>query len=156
AYRLPQLLAKQAVTVDHLSAGRLEFGIGAGWAALEHQMFGIGNTGHQVGRWSEALRLIGMLWTGARSNFDGRYFRLRDAVSDPKPLQRPHPPIWVGAARPAMLRLVARHADVWNWAGESLSEAVTAGRALRAACREIGRGPRAICWCAHVGFEPAE
>lgn len=155
-YRHPALLAKQAVTVDHLSGGRLEFGIGAGWAALEHQMFGIGNTGHQVGRLSEGLRLIGMLWTGAQSDFDGRYFQLRNAVSDPKPLQRPHPPIWVGAARPAMLRVVARHADVWNWAGDSLPEAVTAGRELRAACHEIGRDPRAIRWSAQFALDPAD
>lgn len=155
-YRHPALLAKQAVTVDHLSGGRLEFGVGAGWAALEHQMFGIGTTGHQVGRLSEGLRLIGMLWTGAQSDFDGRYFQLREAVSDPKPLQRPHPPIWVGAARPAMLRIVARHADVWNWAGESLSEAVAAGRELRAACQKIGRDPRAIRWSAQFALDPAD
>lgn len=155
-YRHPALLAKQAVTVDHLSRGRLEFGIGAGWAATEYQMLGIGDAGHQVGRLSEGLQLIGMLWTDARSDLDGRYFRLRDAVSDPKPLQRPHPPIWVGAARSAMLRVVARHADVWNWAGDSLPDAVTAGSELRAACHKIGRDPREIRWSAQFVLDPAD
>lgn len=155
-YRHPALLAKQAVTVDHLSGGRLEFGIGAGWAADEQQMFGIGDAGHQVGRFSEGMRIIDMLWTGAQSDFDGRYFRLRDAVSDPKPLQRPHPPIWVGAAKPAMLRQVARYADVWNWAGEGLAEAVAAGRQLGEACREIGRDPGTIRWSAQFVLDPAD
>ncbi|HEU5418314.1 MAG TPA: LLM class flavin-dependent oxidoreductase [Streptosporangiaceae bacterium] len=155
-YRHPALLAKQAVTVDHLSGGRLEFGIGAGWAAVEQQMLGIGSAGHQVGRLSEGLQLIGMLWTGARSDFDGRYFRLSDAVADPKPVQRPGPPIWVGAARPAMLRLAARYADVWNWAGDGLPEAVAAGRELTAACRQIGRDPAAIRWSAQFALDPAD
>jgi alkanesulfonate monooxygenase SsuD/methylene tetrahydromethanopterin reductase-like flavin-dependent oxidoreductase (luciferase family) len=155
-YRHPALLAKQAVTVDHLSDGRLEFGIGAGWAALEQEMFGIGNTGHQVGRLSEGLQLIKMLWTGRRSNFAGRYYRLKDAAADPKPLQRPHPPIWVGASGPAMLRLVARHANAWNWAGDSLADAVAAGRGLLAACREIGRDPAEIRWSAQFALDPVD
>jgi probable F420-dependent oxidoreductase len=155
-YRHPALLAKQAVTVDHLSGGRLEFGIGAGWAAVEHEMLGIGSSGHQVGRLSEGMRLIQMLWTGERSSFDGRYYQLRDAVADPKPVQEPHPPIWMGASGPAMLRLVARHADVWNWAGDSLADAVAAGRELLAACHQIGRDPAGIRWSAQFALDPAD
>jgi alkanesulfonate monooxygenase SsuD/methylene tetrahydromethanopterin reductase-like flavin-dependent oxidoreductase (luciferase family) len=152
-YRHPALLAKQAVTVDHLADGRLEFGIGAGWAALEHEMFDIGSPDHQVGRLSEGLQLIKRLWTQERSTLDGRYYRLRDAVANPKPIQRPHPPIWIGASGPMMTRLAARHADVWNWAGEGLEDARAAGEELNAACRLLGRDPQAIRWSAQFGFD---
>jgi alkanesulfonate monooxygenase SsuD/methylene tetrahydromethanopterin reductase-like flavin-dependent oxidoreductase (luciferase family) len=152
--RHPALLAKAAVTVDHLSGGRLEFGIGAGWSAAEHEMFGIGELDHLVGRFSEGLRVIDLLWTRDRSNFEGRYFRLRDAVGNPRPVQRPRPPIWIGASGPAMLRMTARHADVWNpAAGDTLDEVSALGRQLVEACREVGRDPAAIRWSAQFGFE---
>jgi alkanesulfonate monooxygenase SsuD/methylene tetrahydromethanopterin reductase-like flavin-dependent oxidoreductase (luciferase family) len=152
-YRHPALLAKQAVTVDHLSGGRLEFGIGAGWAMLEHDMFGIGSGDHQVGRLSEGLQLIKLLWTQERSSFDGHHYRLRDAVGNPKPVQRPRPPIWIGASGPMMLRIAAHHADVWNWAGEGLQDAIAAGRELISACREADRDPKEIRWSAQFGFD---
>jgi alkanesulfonate monooxygenase SsuD/methylene tetrahydromethanopterin reductase-like flavin-dependent oxidoreductase (luciferase family) len=152
-YRHPALLAKQAVTVDHLADGRLEFGIGAGWAALEHEMFDIGSPDHQVGRLSEGLQLIKLLWTQERSTLDGRHYRLRDAVANPKPVQRPHPPIWIGASGPMMIRLAARDADVWNWAGEGLEDAQAAGEELNAACRLLGRDPQTIRWSAQFGFD---
>src|SRR5437660_10556104 len=111
-YRNPALLAKIAVTVDHLSAGRLEFGIGAAWAEVEHKMYGIEGLDHRVGRLSESLRIIKSLWTEERTNFEGRYYHLTDAIANPKPAQKPHPPIWIGASGETTLRLVARHADV--------------------------------------------
>ena len=129
-YRNPALLAKLAVTVDHLSAGRLEFGVGAGWSNVEHEMYGIGELDHPAGRFSEGLCVLKLLWAQERSSFDGRFYRLRDAVSNPKPIQSPHPPIWIGAARPAMLRVTAAEADVWNWAGVGLDAAQDAGRQL--------------------------
>jgi alkanesulfonate monooxygenase SsuD/methylene tetrahydromethanopterin reductase-like flavin-dependent oxidoreductase (luciferase family) len=73
-YRHPALLAKAAVTVDHLSGGRLEFGIGAGWEKAEHDMFGIGDLDHLVGRFSERIQVIKLLWTQERSNFNGRFY----------------------------------------------------------------------------------
>ena len=152
-YRHPALLAQQAITVDHLAGGRLEFGIGAGWAALEHEMFGIGSPDHQVGRLSEGLQVIKLLWTQESSTFDGRYYRLREAVAHPKPVQTPHPPMWIGAAGPMMIRVVARHADVWNWAGEGLGDAQAAGGELNTACRQLGRDPRTIRWSAQFAFD---
>jgi F420-dependent oxidoreductase-like protein len=113
-YRHPALLAKEAVTVDHLSGGRLEFGIGAAWAEIEHSMYGIDGLDHRVGRLSESLQIIKSLWTEERTTFDGRYYHLNDAVGNPKPVQKPYPPIWIGASGETTLRLVARHADVWN------------------------------------------
>jgi len=111
-YRNPALLAKEAVTVDHLSGGRLEFGIGAAWAEIEHQMYGFEGLDHRVGRLSESLRIIKSLWTEERTNFDGRYYHMKDAIANPKPLQQPHPPIWIGASGETTIRLVARYADV--------------------------------------------
>jgi F420-dependent oxidoreductase-like protein len=139
-YRHPVLLAKQAVTVDHLSGGRLEFGIGAAWAEVEHSMYGIEGLDHRVGRLSESLQIIKSLWTQDRTNFEGRYYHLNDAIANPKPLQRPHPPIWIGASGESTLRLVARHADVWNAAGggdtEKMKETIAK---LEDACGAIGR-----------------
>ena len=118
-YRNPALLAKIATTVDHLSDGRLEFGIGAAWAANEHEMYGISGLDHRVGLFSEGLQVIRSLWTQERTNFDGRYFTMRNAVANPKPVQKPYPPIWVGSGGPTMLKLTARHADVWNASGSA-------------------------------------
>lgn len=151
-FRHPALLAKAAVTVDHLSAGRLQLGLGAGWAQVEHEMYGI-DVDHRVGRLAEGLRVLELLWGEERASFSGQHYRLRGAVANPKPVQRPRPPLWVGAGGPATLRIAARHADVWNPAGEGLEEAVAAGRRLIEACREIGRDPGEIRWSAQLGFD---
>lgn len=143
-YRHPVLLAKEAVTVDHLSGGRLEFGIGAAWAEIEHTMYGIEGLDHRVGRLSESLQVIKSLWTEERTNFDGRYYRLTDAIANPKPVQKPYPPIWIGASGDATLRLVARHADVWNLAGGDVGRVKDLVVKLEAACDEVGRERSAI------------
>ncbi|TAN35067.1 TIGR03560 family F420-dependent LLM class oxidoreductase [bacterium] len=144
-YRNPALLAKMAVTVDHLSGGRLEFGLGAAWAEIEHQMYGIEGLDHRVGRLSESLQIIKSLLTQERTNFDGRYYHLKDAISNPKPIQKPHPPLWIGASGPSTLRLVARHADVWNISGDNGVEFLSAliGR-FDEACGAVGRDPAEI------------
>lgn len=146
-YRNPALLAKVATTVDHLSGGRLEFGIGASWATNEHEMYGISGLDHRVGLFSEGLQVIRSLWTQERTDFDGRYYRMRNAVANPKPVQTPYPPIWVGSGGPSMLKLTARHADVWNAsgsAGRDVQAAVTGSLQLDEACAAIGRDPDAI------------
>jgi probable F420-dependent oxidoreductase len=151
-FRHPALLAKAAVTIDHLSGGRLELGIGAGWAPLEHEMFGI-DISHRVGRLAEGLRVMELLWTEERATFHGRHYQLREAVANPKPVQRPRPPLWIGAGGPAILRIAAEHADVWNPAGDGLDEARAAGRQLIEACEVIGRDPAEIRWAAQFGFD---
>lgn len=146
-YRNPALLAKIATTVDHLSGGRLEFGIGAAWAANEHEMYGITGLDHRVGLFSEGLQVIRSLWTEERTNFDGRYYKMRNAVANPKPVQRPYPPIWIGSSGPSMLKLTARHADVWNVAGNPefrVENAVARSHQLDDACAAIGRDPNEI------------
>ncbi|WP_249020146.1 LLM class flavin-dependent oxidoreductase [Conexibacter sp. S30A1] len=160
-YRNPALLAKIATTVDHLSGGRLEFGIGAAWAANEHEMYGISGLDHRVGLFSEGLQIIRSLWTQERTDFSGRYFTMKNAVANPKPVQKPYPPIWVGSGGPAMLRLTARHADVWNAsgpAGRDVAAAVDGSRQLDEACAKIGRDPAEIRRTVQLaaGNDPAE
>lgn len=146
-YRNPALLAKIATTVDHLSGGRLEFGVGAAWATNEHEMYGISGLDHRVGLFSEGLQVIRSLWTEERTHFDGRYYTMRNAVANPKPVQKPYPPIWIGSGGPSMLRLTARHADVWNASGPAARElegAVAGSQQLDEACAAIGRDPTEI------------
>jgi F420-dependent oxidoreductase-like protein len=144
-YRNPALLAKLAVTVDHLSGGRLEFGIGAAWAEIEHQMYGIEGLDHRVGRLRESLEVITSLWTKDRTTLDGRYYHFKDAIGNPKPIQKPHPPIWIGAGGPQMMEVVVRYADVWNSSGASTpQEATEKSKMLDAACLQAGRDPASI------------
>jgi probable F420-dependent oxidoreductase len=159
-YRNPALLAKLATTVDHLSGGRLEFGIGAGWATNEHEMYDIPGLEHRVGVFSEGLQVIRSFWTQQRTDFNGRYFTMTDAVANPKPVQTPHPPIWVGSGGPSMLKLTARHADVWNSTGRGghVDEFVARSRELDEACAAIGRNPDEIRRSVQLpaGDDPAE
>jgi F420-dependent oxidoreductase-like protein len=152
-YRNPALLAKEAVTVDHLSGGRLEFGIGAAWAEIEHQMYGIEGLDHRVGRLSESLRIIRSLWTEERTDFDGRYYRMKDAIANPKPVQKPYPPLWIGASGETTLRLVARYADVWNCAGGDADRIRELTEMLEKACTETGRNPAEIRRSLQFGWD---
>jgi F420-dependent oxidoreductase-like protein len=152
-YRNPALLAKEAVTVDHLSGGRLEFGIGAAWAEIEHQMLGFDGLDHRVGRLSESLKIIKSLWTEGRTNFDGRYYHFKDAIANPKPIQKPYPPIWIGASGATTLRLVARHADVWNIAGGDPDRVKELTAMLDEACGAVGRDPAEIRRSLQFGWD---
>jgi len=152
-YRNPALLAKEAVTVDHLSGGRLEFGIGAAWAEIEHEMYGIEGLDHRVGRLSESLRIIKSLFTEERTNFDGRYYHFKDAIANPKPIQKPYPPFWIGASGPTTLRLVARHADVWNIAGGDPARVKELTPMLEEACGAVGRDPSEIRRSIQFGWD---
>lgn len=157
-HRPPWMLAKLAVTVDHLSGGRLEFGIGAGYEPKSHAMYDI-SLEHRVGRLSESLQILKRLWTEERVTFEGRHYKLRDAIASPKPVQKPHPPIWIGAGGEQMVRVAARHADVWNGGGgtlmlsnrdfvEAAGKKLLAGsRALDEDCLKIGRDPETIRRC---------
>lgn len=151
-YRHPALLAKIAVTADHLSGGRLEFGIGAGFAEHERAMYAIDDR-HSVSRLREGLDILELLWSGQRASYDGKYFQLRDAIAAPTPVQKPRPPIWVGAGGPRMLRLAAERADFWNPAAGDLDAAAQAGESLRRLCEEAGRNPEAIGWSTQVAFD---
>ena len=137
----PALLAKRAVTIDHLSSGRMVLGIGAGWQINEHAAYGI-DLNRRVTRFAEAIQIIRELFAKDRTTFHGSFFRLTDAPCDPKPVQQPLP-ILVGARGPRMMRITARHANEWNaWA-----DADSAGplrHQLIEACEATGRDPATI------------
>ncbi len=143
-YRNPIVLAKMAVTVDHLSGGRLEFGIGAAWAQAEHGMYGLPGLEHRVGRLSESLQVIKSLFTQERTNFEGRYYQFHDAIANPKPIQKPHPPIWIGASGDSTLRLAARHGDVWNISGADTASIKQLIDKFEDACGAVGRNPAEV------------
>lgn len=145
-YRHPGVLAKTAVTVDHLSGGRLEFGLGAAWAEIEHTMLGLefGTVGQRIARLEEACRVIELLWSEDRTSFDGEHYHLVDAIANPKPVQ-PRPPIWIGGSgERKTLRVVAQHADVWNLAMGEVAEGVRLSGVLDEHCAAFDRDPAEI------------
>jgi F420-dependent oxidoreductase-like protein len=144
-FRHPVLLAKEAVTVDHLSNGRLDLGLGAGWYEPEHKLFGLDfpATPELVGRYREAVEMIDRLLRNDTTTYTGHYYRLRDAPMRPRPVQRPRPPLMLGAHRPKMLRIVAEYADAWNSFG-SVDDMRQRNAILDEHCELIGRDPRSI------------
>ncbi len=150
SHRHPGMLAKMAVTVDHLSGGRLEMGIGAGGDEMVHEMFGLplGPVRERIEALDEACQILELLWTQPRVSFSGRHYRLDGAVANPKPVQRPRPPLWIASSGERFgLRVVAEHADVWinaNQFGEDLAELVRLGGVLDRHCEAIGRNPDTI------------
>jgi alkanesulfonate monooxygenase SsuD/methylene tetrahydromethanopterin reductase-like flavin-dependent oxidoreductase (luciferase family) len=144
-FRHPALLAKQAVTVDHLAQGRLELGLGAGWFVEEHDVFGIEfpETKERVDRFAEAVALIDRYLTHDESSFEGAYYRLDGAFNRPAPVQQPRPPLMMGAHGPRMLKLVARYADTWNSFAPP-DELARRNEQLTALCEENGRDPASI------------
>ncbi|WP_306213800.1 LLM class flavin-dependent oxidoreductase [Actinoplanes sp. RD1] len=158
--RPPALLAKIATTVDLVSGGRLDFGIGAGsrtdipWARREYDAHGLpyGDAAHAAGSLAEALTIVRRLWTESEPfDFAGEHHRLTGAIGNPKPVQRPHPPIVVGGRSAKVLRIVAGHADLWNVPGGDLPDAVGRGKLLDRYCAEIGRDPAEITRSMHLG-----
>jgi alkanesulfonate monooxygenase SsuD/methylene tetrahydromethanopterin reductase-like flavin-dependent oxidoreductase (luciferase family) len=152
-FRPPAMLAKIAATVDAVSGGRLEFGIGAGsrpslpMARREYEANGLPyhDFAHSVGNLAEACTVIRRLWTAAQPfDFDGSYLHLTGAFGNPKPVQRPHPPILIGGRSTATLRVAAEHADRWNIPGGDIDDAVARSAMLDRFCAEIGRDPASI------------
>ena len=143
-HRSPAILAKQAVTVDHLSDGRLILGIGAAWNAREHAAYGLDfpPMRERVDRVGEALELIRALEGDARSTYEGEFYRLSDAPFEPKFVRR-RVPILIGTKGPRMMRHLARWADAWEGGG-SPEQMLALGRELDRACEEVGRDPAKI------------
>src|SRR5256714_6785544 len=145
-YRHPSILATEAVTVDHISRGRLEIGIGAAWHQPEHEALGVPfpSIKERAERLEEGLQVMRLLMTKDRANFKGRHYSLDHASYHPRPLQQPHPPIWIGAGREQlMLPIVARQADAWHAFG-SEETMVAKSRRLDQLAQEAGRDPKLI------------
>jgi F420-dependent oxidoreductase-like protein len=146
-YRHPGILAKMAVTVDHLSGGRLECGLGAGWAEREHTMFGLeyGTPGTRIARLAEACRVLKALWTQGETTFVGEHYTITDAIAHPKPVQQPYPPLWIGGrGERKLLRVVAEHGDVWNTTSRDIDEEIRLSGVLDRHCEAVGRDPTTI------------
>ena len=152
-FRPPALLAKIATTVDVVSGGRLDFGIGAGsrpslpWARQEYDAHGLPyhDFGDSVDALAEACTVIERLWTETEPfDFHGRHVQLTGAFGNPKPVQRPHPPILVAGRSARVLRVAAEHADVWNIAGVDLDDATARSALLDRYCADIDRNPASI------------
>ncbi len=145
-YRNPSLLAAEVVTVDHVSGGRVNLGIGAAWHEAEHRRLGFDfpPVKERAGRLEEAIQVVKALWTEDSADFDGRYYRLQGGAYRPRPVQQPHPPIWVGAMGERLtLPIVGRRADVWHGFGppEALARK---WEVVRRAAEESGRDPGEI------------
>lgn len=146
-FRHPALLAKMATTLDIISGGRLDFGIGSGSVEAEHDEAGFdwADMATRSERLGEALEIITRMFTGEPTSFAGRHYRVHDLPNVPPPVQQPGPPIVVGGAGPRWtLPLVARYADVWNVPTYALASLDDASTALDRACDRIGRDPMSI------------
>jgi alkanesulfonate monooxygenase SsuD/methylene tetrahydromethanopterin reductase-like flavin-dependent oxidoreductase (luciferase family) len=163
SFRNPALLAKMSATLQFLSGGRFVLGIGTGGEAAEHRAYGYdfppGRT--RVAALDEALRIIKVLWTEERVTFAGEHYRVEAAECAPKP--NPLPPIMVGAFRPQMLRLAARHADWWNVSSTGIAAYRAYLREFAQACDEVGRDSGTVrrawsggCLCAPTEADVAD
>jgi F420-dependent oxidoreductase-like protein len=146
-HRHPAVLASEVVTVDHLSGGRVECAIGAAWNESEHRELGFPfpSTRDRMDRLDEGVQVLRKLFTEDDVTFEGRHYRLENATFNPKPVQRPHPPIWIGGeGRTRTLPIAGRYADAWHgWASDAAELAEIASVIDRSA-EEAGRDPASI------------
>jgi alkanesulfonate monooxygenase SsuD/methylene tetrahydromethanopterin reductase-like flavin-dependent oxidoreductase (luciferase family) len=140
-YREPSLLAKITSTIDVISGGRLDWGIGAGWYENECRGYGYDfpEPKVRIAMLRECVEVVRSMWTEEETNYDGKYYKLVRGNCDPKPLQKPHPPIWIGGGGEQLtLRVVARYADYSNFGG-SLEEFARKREILKGHCLAVGR-----------------
>ena len=155
-HRHPSVLAKEIVTVDHVSNGRAILGIGAGWNEREHRAYGIPfpSAGDRVEMLDESLQIVESLFTQQRTTFRGQHYQLEDAPFAPKPVQQKLP-VLIGGTRPRMLKVIARHADLWDTSRDpkQLEEGLDQ---IRINCEEIGRDPAEIAVSSSFGADRLE
>lgn len=141
SYRHPSLTAKITSSIDVISGGRLDWGVGAGWYDHEYKAYGYEYPAPKVriGMLCEAVEIVTRMWTEADATFEGQYYQVSGAQCDPKPIQQPHPPIWIGGGGEQLtLRVVARLADKANFGGKP-EEWAHKREVLQAHCLEVGR-----------------
>ena len=161
-YRHPAVLANMAATLDVVSGGRLELGVGTGWSQEESGAYGIdlGTPRQRSDRFEEACQVLtGLLSPQPAITFCGRYYRLTDARCNPRPVQQPHPPICIGGhGEQRTLRTAARFAQHWNFGGGTPGQFSRARDVLYQHCADIGRDPADILLSSQVSFtgDPAE
>ena len=145
--RNPGLLAKMVATLDLLSGGRLDVGMGAGWYEPEYELAGIAfdPAGTRIARLGEATEIVARLLEGEELHYDGKHYRMEGAICRPGPQQEPRPPLWIGGKGDYLLKTAARVADGWNfsWIG-SIDAYEDRKQAADAACEAIGRDPKSL------------
>jgi F420-dependent oxidoreductase-like protein len=155
-YRHPAVLANMAATLDIVSDGRLELGIGTGWNQDESGAYGIelGTVKQRSDRFEEACEVIRSLLGQETTTFKGTFYQLTDARCDPKPVQRPHPPICIGGSgEKRTLRTAARFAQHWNFDTGTVEQFVRAREVLHRHCADIGRDPAEILLSSQVRYD---
>jgi alkanesulfonate monooxygenase SsuD/methylene tetrahydromethanopterin reductase-like flavin-dependent oxidoreductase (luciferase family) len=156
-YRHPAVLANMVATLDIVSEGRLDLGVGAGWNEEESGAYGIplGSPRQRSDRFEEACQVLIGLLSDEKTEFSGHYYTLTGARCEPKPVQQPHPPICVGGSgEHRTLRTAAMYAQHWNFVGGPVEEFVRKRDVLREHCADIGRDPSTILLSAHVRTGP--
>ena len=142
-YRNPLFMAKALATIDVLSGGRLIVGAAVGWLAEEFQALGIPFR-ERGARSDEALRVMQLLWTEAEPEFEGKFFRFAGIKAEPKPLQKPHPPIWIGGSSPAALKRAAEFADAWHPSHRPIEDIAAGTAQFKALAKARGRDPNSL------------
>ncbi|MFD5424184.1 LLM class flavin-dependent oxidoreductase [Streptomyces sp. NPDC127084] len=146
SYRYPAVLAKMAATLDVISGGRLELGLGAGWFQQEYEAYGIPfpPARERVTALGESLQVMRRVWTDPHPAFHGDFYSIDGAVCDPPPLQKPHPPLWVGGEGPRIHRIATRHADGINVRWWPAAKYAERRALLDRECEAIGRDPASL------------
>lgn len=155
SFRYPSVLAKMAATLDVITRGRLELGIGAGTSRPQEYLaydIPFAKPSIRIRQLKEAVQIIKKMWIEEKTSFQGRYYRLKGAFCNPKPVQNPHPPLWIsGRGEQLMLKVIAQVADGWNFFG-STEEYKRKAKVLEKYCSVIGRKPHDIKRSWHGGF----
>jgi F420-dependent oxidoreductase-like protein len=158
-YRPPSYLAKVAASIDVISGGRLEMGIGAGWYEHEHDGYGYQflPPGERLGMLREGVEIMKAMWTEDEVTYEGKHYNLQGAISQPKPAQKPHIPLWIaGGGEKVTLNIAARHAQYTNFGGDALDNFKTKSEILRGHCDEVGTNFEAIVRSANFNVLCAE
>ena len=147
-FRHPAILAKMSSSLDVISGGRLTLGIGACGPSTPFELGGFGisfpKREERLGRLEETLQILKLMWTQDTIDFSGRYYSLKNVYNSPKPLQKPHPPIGIGGEREDILKLAAKHANLWNNRRLPLEAFKEKNTRLDELCREYGRSENAL------------
>ena len=144
SYRTPAFFAKMLATLDNISNGRVEVGMGAGWMDEEYKAYGyeFPSGGVRASQLREGVEIIKKMFTEEKPSYDGKYYKITEAYNNPKPVQKPHPPITIGAiAEQKMLKLVAQHADRWNCPAAVSHRIEKKWGVITEHCKTVGRNP---------------
>lgn len=157
-FRPPAMLAKIISTIDHASHGRLDVGLGAGWHEPEHAAYGYPypSPGTRIAMLEESVSIMKRLWTEPEVSYEGSFWSLSSTISEPKPVQSPHPRLIIGGnGREKTLKVVAKHADEWNCIGTEPETFIDLCQVIDAHCLDIGRDPSQIARGAQMFLHPA-